>query len=368
MIGKTDPPILRTLLGESVRNLRGARFRSIALLLIFIVGFGATTLETYASARSARVEESNLWSSGADVAVLSGSSISGKSCEDLNRVEGVEAAGAMTPDGEVVVTPSDLRTVMAYRVTPGFLEVMVRPGSPTVGGVVADQLLSSQLGIGATSQRTIAPVDSSGDVSGGSTATFIRPIQFSDRGNYYLGSLFFVEPLTSEFTECFVSLAIDAPSNSPTILASNIGGSSLVEGSWLLGRNQGQSSPLVQFDSRAARWAWLVFGFLMVLVSSALIRIRRNEFALYRSCGATFGTLIKIVFPEFLILATLTAAFWPLDFASYQLIVGGSLDAGALTIGLLAGTKFLAVSMSCIPFVLYVSMVGSPWEMLRRDQ
>lgn len=354
------------LLVEAYRNLRGAPARSLLVILLVAGGFLATVTESYSSARTATAEQAQLDGSGYDVVMLTGSGIRGSSCDALARISGVDAAGAEAPAGTVIVRPGDLSTYTAFDVTPGFLRVLSGP-SPAVGqGVFLGPQAAAQLGVRRSSVRTLLPVAATGEVSGPGTQARLVAVDFEPRGQYYARSIFVTVPSTEAFSACAVALRSPAASLAPEILAARLSATGAVQAQWLVSHELLGQSPVVAFDTRPARWLWLALAIVTSLAAILINRARAVEFAVYRTHGASLPTVSATILTEYSAVALMVFATWPVAVALGQLHASTPLDGAAIQIAVLTGLRYLCAAVACIAAGTLLSVLGSPWELLRR--
>jgi hypothetical protein len=355
----------RGILGETVRNLFGRRARSAILLAILVAGAYTTFVEAYLSARSARAEQASLVLQGLNIVTLSGDKIPGVNCERLTEIAGVVSAGAIAPAGSVVVRPGDLSIYTSYNATAGFVTVMAdQVPAPPPGGWYVGQDVAGELGIGASSSRTVYPLNGS---AANSSASELVPVRYGLRGEYYQRSMIRLTSPTAVFSECYVALIGPVSESAPQTLAARLNAGSAIQAGWLIDRKKLGLSPVDSYENRAARWAWVALALLVGAVGALICRSRGVEFALYRTNGATLTTLLAIVVPEYWILAIVAAASWAVPLAAIEVLSTSAIDWAAVTVALIQLGAFLAAALAALALATAASVRGSPWELLRRE-
>lgn len=350
--------------------MRGAKIRTAITMVLFIVAANVTIAETYSAARSARLQSALRAAIGFNVATVTASSMTGQSCENYNRVDGVLAAGALKKLGEVIIRPGDLSTITMYQVTPGFLRVMSDSSVPVVGGLLMGQEAANELGTGDITYRQVSPLSNAArNVTAGAPASTvpIRRVDLSPRGNSYARSLMTLGSASAAYTECYVQLADAASNLSPQILAAGLRDTPNAQGTWLINRDTIGPSPLTGYTSRIGRWAWIPLALLTVVSIGLLNRARSVEFALYRTNGARLEELLVMSAAEYWVYGFIAAAWWPVTLLLSSDLGRGPVDYAAGGVGILSGIAYLSCTVVGCQVVSLLVMCGSPWETLRRE-
>lgn len=354
-----------TLASESLRNVGASIARTTLTLAALVGGLTATVVGTYLGAHSARQAQAALELNGYGVVVLSGS-ITGTACDGLSRLSDVVVAGAASADGNVVVRPGDLATYSAYFVSPGFISMVSSSGAPSSTTAVVGQEAASELGLFGEQSRSLTPISASGSPSGVATTYSVSAGHFDAIGTSYERSILLVANGRTTFTQCLASLRLPAPSLAPQILAAEISPSGSVTGQWLVSRSVGSLSPADIYLSNPVRWIWLIMAVLTSLAAAGLSRARGVEFAVYRSYGASMGELSTIVLLEFLVLSAVALITWPVGLVFLH-PSAHAIDLGATYVALRSAIAYTAASALGMTFASLLTMLGSPWELLRRQ-
>lgn len=354
---------------EIAHNIERARNRTLVMLFFFTLAATAAFLEAETTASTLREQKAASIASGSDVVAISSSSMPGQSCARMGEIGGVLEAGAVQPIGRVRIVPGDTATVLAYRVTPSFLSMMgtTRAGAVPVGGVVVDSTTATTYGIRDASTRDLIAADPTSRLAIGARADHqvLHVVRLRKAGADYDLSVFVVGTLHRRYGTCYVALASSPPKLGPTILAGFI--SPNAQATLLVNRSTSVPAA-VEFAHRPARWLWIALALLGSFAALLVFRARAGETSLYRVSGAPLRLVVLLYSIEYLIIAALAFAAWPVLLVILCIASGGIPDMGAVNAGLVAMSRTVVAMWLAVVVVATLSSLGNPWGLLRRER
>ncbi|QPK81814.1 hypothetical protein G7Y41_03040 [Schaalia sp. ZJ405] len=278
---------------EALRNLVSGTSRALTWVLVLSCVTGVSIIAELFQAHDVTVAARTYVNSGASITVLdSPGHIDGLSCEALNSVDGVRAAGALRHEQEQRLTLSALPSapIPLASVTASFPQVLHADVSPLPGVILSDQITKS---VPASPGSVIATAD--GDV------TVAGLYSYPDDGRAAGYGYLVLTPTTAKeaFDECWVDIW---PQNEATqnliymaLIPSDPSDSKPTQKLQLNTTLGASFSGQAQFDSRITRFLPVIVGTVALIIGFLSVRTRRLEFASALHAGVSRKDMRRII-------------------------------------------------------------------------
>ncbi|MDR0284261.1 MAG: hypothetical protein LBI33_05135 [Propionibacteriaceae bacterium] len=271
---------VKHVVGEAFRNCLSATARVVPLVLIWVVIMGGTCGLDLVELGVLDTQIRDFHDSGGATVVLSAAgSVDGHQCDDLARIDGVEAAGAIrVSDDRVDVPQTPYSPLPLSEVSSGFATLLTFRGGGTGGTLMASTALADQY-VTANHLATLGHGDL--PVSG----VYEWPKDGRADGLGY--TLIAETPSDHPFDQCWMT--VWPPNNQTTDLITL----SLVPGTppgsavvTQLNPARGSTlDPPQLYANRPTKWLPVAGTALIGIVAFAAIRLRRLELASALHCG-----------------------------------------------------------------------------------
>ncbi|PDQ34483.1 MAG: hypothetical protein B5766_11190 [Candidatus Lumbricidophila eiseniae] len=273
---------MKWVIGEAVRNLVSGTTHALRYTLLLSIALGTLVLAEISDIDSILTRAAEYRTAGGSVLTVEAPGrIDGATCEAFGRLPGIDAAGALRTERELVSPALPRGPITAYGVTEGLLNVITahRDAGP---GLVFSQDVADSLG-----RRT-------GDELATTTGlTRVRGVyswpQDGRRSGYAYSALI---PITAQnmFDQCWIR-AWPMPAETATLIRLSVLPSddknSKVTVSHLNSRLATDFDGTELFTGRITRHAWLVACVVGLLLGGTSVYTRRLELASARHVGVS---------------------------------------------------------------------------------
>jgi len=293
----------RTLLRETLRNLRAGSAQAIAIAAVAgTLAFGLC-LASSTELSSIKMQHDRLIERGAyvfSISDITGQPLDGSRCEELRTVPGVVAAGGIISNATISPTLSQSTTIAYSEGTPGLAQVLwpkgFRDSASNVAGVVVGAGLADRYGLRAGA--LFSAVDRSGFENLFAIGAVARK---SERAEAFDRAILNVVAAESDIATCLVESRPSAVTALSKVL---IGWFSLSEtrATSYYVSDRSSISPTEQLNTRLSQYAPIAAGSIMVVLFSLVTMARRGDFALYAVLGLGKRGLGTILIVEYVLL------------------------------------------------------------------
>lgn len=314
---------LSSVCSEAWRSiLSGSSHCVLAILTLTVLVVGASSFEI--SASSNILHQANQYkASGGNIMVLNAEGgVNGQSCEDLSKLNDVQASGAIKESEQLIASALPDTKIPGYAVTPGFARVLRAKEHAELRGVLVSNELAKTLGLQVGSELALKD---------GRHAHVRGIYAYPDDGRTPGYSYALLSPTTptGTFDSCWVSVwpQTDSVENAiwtaltPSAKSDKDSSITLGQLNSSLGETfNGQSL----YRTRTSQVLPAVAACMGFVLGYAVTRSRRLELASALHCGVSKPALLLQICIESCIVITVSAAISvPISFAEVTQCIDG---------------------------------------------
>ncbi len=351
---------VRTLAGETARNLLVTPLRSLLLIGLFASLIGALAIAELSFSDDLIAFTRDYERKGGYVAVVTtqGAKPPAAPCERLNDHPSVVAAGGIVASGRTALTTAPGTSISTYEITAGLIGVWdpaLRGSNVEASGSAVGSDLAEELGLAAGT--LIHPTDLAVDepFAVGAVA------DTEARNSTVTRSLFTVSAPTGTVDQCWAEYTPGAFEAALDHLETVFDDGSvalerpITVSPWIK-LDEFARNPVAELQQRPQRYGWLLVAGFAALIAWLTIWFRRSELGLYRALGTSRLALLLLVQIE--VLAVVLLAL-PIGMAWAVLVyMAGDASPTLGQLGLAARSAAIAAAAAAALAPLAALLVG----------
>jgi len=346
---------LRSLAREAFANLAANRLRTLALVLVAALCMGALAFLEVREASDLLAFEASYRAAGGYLAVVtSDSGLSASTCDGLNQVPGVVAAGGVSMGGQATFDSAPGVLFQSALVTWPVVRLWAPDSAvipPSAPYVLSGPALASELGVRAG--LFLQP-------SGGPPAVLAAVLGTGARNPQAGRWLIDVVPPAGTTQACWVESTPETFEPGLSSLAAHFAtGDSSPTAQRFLQRDQFARSPAQELASRPQRFGWIAVAGLIAIIFGLVAWFRRADLGLYLALGTTRSQLTLLLAIE--VAALVTAGLVIGDAWAFALhrIAGEGLTGGSIRLAMATSGSAALAAFVVAPLLASALVRGS---------